>query len=1061
MLGAGGKSQWAVAAYELLVWSAWCVGFLLHGVSRGDLKHVIPYLGIITVYQIAAHFAGQRPGFFDAKSQLFRAHVEALFTLISIYNLDGWATPIWLLLQIPMLEVARIGRLKLIFLFGLEVLFASGLLHLKVMGVGLISLLSWSAQVGYLLMAASAVCFFVSQLYSASRPISALSHSRIDAHLSWDSVAWVCCGNLGADRVRLLFVKPLSGTISQVADVDFRVGQLNSGGRKEFPEIKADIEALEDLSEKSFVIVQASTLGPSVPRWILPARAETTYIMVAKISGLGDTQLTGFLVAEYSAKSLWGWEVGIKPGVAVLSSLNRLVVATYEEVQSRERSEFFARTAASVLKAGTIEAASLALAGGLMRFFGTGCVVWREISPGGTVLAPLVAEGTQVFPELRIDFMPGDRLLEPFVVSAHDGGRVEHELLMGAAAAMYLTMGEVNARKTILAVYSFPRFSSRESLKNLGNLLLASELIPTFRLALMNLYFKDQEGVFERLRREVGRLSVGQGEETLLSELARVAGISLDFQEAIWFFPAGEDLKLGFRWYRNSRCSDGDFKPPEGLLAAVTDSVAARRCSYLELGHLDSRPLNAFVPVFPAIGDPLCLVLTGHEMHRLYGHDNPDLDILALIFSKSIDAERFTSLLRREKSTLEELGELAKDILEESKIRKILAKAVEAAWKLTQSDLAAILLVHPEDSKFITVEACDGPDFGEVDFLGRRIGIGQGVTGFVAQAQIPRRVDDVAGLDGSRFISLFEGTRSELAVPLLGGEDRIFHGVLNLESRHLAHYNEGHVHLAEKLATQISIALQQASRIERLEAVQECLEQTVGLAMIGLFYGEDIHFTGNKLGAARQFARVIQRDDCTLEDAKKKAVYIEHNVGLVLDLVWEIRRSVQAVNPERFDLSEVIDDSFLGVIKASGASSILVPKISVEDSFVEGFSRQLGQIFRVLFKNSIDAMFGRGSVTVFIDEFWKDGLEFMKVCVVDEGAGIQPALLERMFSLNKPVTSEGKGFGIGLAWCRLFLSMYGGEIWAESEVSKGTTMTLLIPRNVRRTAGAMLLEGSR
>jgi signal transduction histidine kinase len=103
---------------------------------------------------------------------------------------------------------------------------------------------------------------------------------------------------------------------------------------------------------------------------------------------------------------------------------------------------------------------------------------------------------------------------------------------------------------------------------------------------------------------------------------------------------------------------------------------------------------------------------------------------------------------------------------------------------------------------------------------------------------------------------------------------------------------------------------------------------------------------------------------------------------------------------------------------------------------------QLRQALIALLMNALDATPPGGHVEV---ETRVDGADTVVLTVADDGSGIPPENLDKIFNpffTTKPV---GQGTGLGLAICHGIVASHGGEIRVDSEIGRGTRLSLVLP----------------
>jgi heavy metal sensor kinase len=112
---------------------------------------------------------------------------------------------------------------------------------------------------------------------------------------------------------------------------------------------------------------------------------------------------------------------------------------------------------------------------------------------------------------------------------------------------------------------------------------------------------------------------------------------------------------------------------------------------------------------------------------------------------------------------------------------------------------------------------------------------------------------------------------------------------------------------------------------------------------------------------------------------------------------------------------------------------------------VLGDARHLVRLFRNLLENAVRHTPPDGTVTV---SAWEDGGN-VRIRVRDTGEGILPEHLahvtERFYRIDTARSRSRGGTGLGLAICQSIVHAQGGEMEIESEIGRGTVVTVLLP----------------
>ncbi len=116
--------------------------------------------------------------------------------------------------------------------------------------------------------------------------------------------------------------------------------------------------------------------------------------------------------------------------------------------------------------------------------------------------------------------------------------------------------------------------------------------------------------------------------------------------------------------------------------------------------------------------------------------------------------------------------------------------------------------------------------------------------------------------------------------------------------------------------------------------------------------------------------------------------------------------------------------------------------VSAVDTRLRGDASQLEQVLMNLMLNAAHAMPGVGTLTIAVkgDALW------LEISLTDTGTGMPKATLNRIFTPFFTTKPTGQGTGLGLSISQGIIRAHGGTIVATSDVGKGTTFTLRLPR---------------
>ncbi len=150
----------------------------------------------------------------------------------------------------------------------------------------------------------------------------------------------------------------------------------------------------------------------------------------------------------------------------------------------------------------------------------------------------------------------------------------------------------------------------------------------------------------------------------------------------------------------------------------------------------------------------------------------------------------------------------------------------------------------------------------------------------------------------------------------------------------------------------------------------------------------------------------------------------------------------------------------LGSILEENASFILQGKnvqlecdIDPQLWLVEADRGQLGQVITNLVLNAQQSMPGGGTICIKAENLTMAARPFVQFSVTDQGVGIPPDALEKIF--DPYFTTKNQGNGLGLASTFSIINKHKGSINVKSEVGMGTTFIVRLPASADAAAATM------
>ncbi|MBP8057627.1 MAG: GAF domain-containing protein [Chloroflexi bacterium] len=464
--------------------------------------------------------------------------------------------------------------------------------------------------------------------------------------------------------------------------------------------------------------------------------------------------------------------------------------------------------------------------------------------------------------------------------------------------------------------------------------------------------------------------------------------------------------------------------------------------------------------------------------------DAPGLTAFAGQASIAIQNARLYEALQKRVAELTTLNRISQLVTSTLDLQTTLRFVTQHTTDLLDVAATSVVLVDKENGDlWFAAASGEAADF----VLGKRLALGQGILGWVAQEGQPVLVPDVR--QDTRYFAAFDEksgftASSILCVPLQAKDETI--GAIETLNKKSGPFDEEDLRLLTRVANPAAVAIENARLYEQaqqeinerkraesaLEAERALLthrveERTAALTATNSELERAMHLKDEFLASMSHELRTPLNTILGMSDALQEDVYgpmnekqrsslkhIETSGRHLLALINDIL-DVSKVEAGKLELElepvsvEAVCQASLNFIKGEAQKKRLNIQFQ-RDSFVsviQADERRLKQILVNLLSNAVKFTPSGGQIG--LDVRGDEASQTLSLTVWDTGIGIAPEDRERLFQpfvqLDSALSRQYTGTGLGLSLVSRLTALHGGQVSLESVVGQGSRFTVTLP----------------
>ncbi len=304
------------------------------------------------------------------------------------------------------------------------------------------------------------------------------------------------------------------------------------------------------------------------------------------------------------------------------------------------------------------------------------------------------------------------------------------------------------------------------------------------------------------------------------------------------------------------------------------------------------------------------------------------------------------------------------------------------------------------------------------------------LTGFTEHAALGQPFDDIVQ---------FSETVEEISVPL-DGTMPVRQGILRHRDGEEAAVElfSSDIHAGELLVGRV-FTFRDVSEQLRIEQERATVDK---MSSVGLLAGGIAHDFNNLLTAIYGNVSLAEGVIDQPEKAREFLRNADESIKQATHLTKQLLTFATGSDPVRdvVSVEEMVREATRFAL--SGSSIAVTFDIAEHLPGIEVDAGQVQQAIGNIILNAKQALNDQGQIRIRISEAAEPS-GYVNISIADDGPGIEPDVLQRIF--DPYFTTKSTGTGLGLATTHSIIVKHGGSLNVESTMGKGTTFTLLIP----------------